>query len=396
MVGPQKILPSGAEPPASDADGISSPTDAPSQALIADEATLTAAWPLFEAVPDLIAVIVDNLVSRINGAGAALIGAANPAAVAGLRFDSIFDPRAVHTLLLHWQKGADQPGIGAWYRSRIARLDGAIIEADIRIAPMTSRGALGVVARPVDSPALRVDELSTAAHATEGVKQLVTNLAHELRTPLNAIIGFSDVIAQQMFGQIGSRYRSYASDIHDSGQHLLRVINDILDYAKLDAGQMILRPEPARIDEIVRASVRLVADQAERAGVTLADLIPGDGRIVNVDVTKIKQVLVNLLINSIKFTPRGGRVGVGLNQDEDGKVAVFVADSGIGMTEAEVAEALLPFHQPKQQIEGGYVGTGLGLPIAKALISLHGGEMRIDSVPKKGTTVRFTLPTVRE
>jgi signal transduction histidine kinase len=218
-------------------------------------------------------------------------------------------------------------------------------------------------------------------------------MAHELRTPLNAIIGFSEIIAQQMFGELNERYATYAGDITASGQHLLRIINDILDYAKVEAGEMTLRPERISVNDLVRSSLRLVTSQAEQAGLEIVDQLGDIPRPLYIDSTKMKQIVVNLLSNAIKFTPRGGQVRVGSRLRTADKVEIWVTDTGIGMTEAELAEAILPFRQPRRPPDGSYTGTGLGLPIAKALVTLHGGDMQISSRPKVGTEVRFTLQT---
>jgi signal transduction histidine kinase len=393
MADPQKLPMVGGDSRARDAGGAEGPSGG-TAAAGGDPGPMFEAWALFDAVPDLVALIVDNIVRYINHSGAAMVGAEAPSAVVGLRVDSIFEPKALHAMLLQWQKGRQQDASG-WHRSRIVCLDGKEVGADIRVVPLTAQKALGVVARRADLPVVLADGSATT-HAVEGVKQLVTNLAHELRTPLNAIIGFSDVIAQQMFGEINDRYQGYAGDIKESGQHLLRVINDILDYAKLDAGQMVLRPQRERLDEIVRAGLRLVAGQAERAGVVLVDQVPDDGQLAFVDRTKIKQVLINLLSNAIRFTPRGGRVSVSLKPADHDMIRVCVSDTGVGMSEAELADAMLPFRQPKLLRDGRLIGAGLGLPIAKALIALHRGELHIKSVPQQGTVVQVTLPIEAE
>jgi two-component system cell cycle sensor histidine kinase PleC len=223
------------------------------------------------------------------------------------------------------------------------------------------------------------------------LKQLIANMAHELRTPLNAIIGFSEIIAQRMFGDINDRYVAYASDILASGQHLLRIINDILDYAKVESGESLLRLEKAPINEVIRAALRLVTGQATQTGLQVVDELSDVLPLIYIDPTKMKQIIVNLVTNAIKFTPRGGQISIGSRAIDGKTIEVWIRDTGIGMTQAEAAEALLPFRQPKRPPDGSYAGTGLGLPIAKALVALHGGELRIISAPDAGTEVRFRL-----
>ena len=337
-------------------------------------------------------LVRNDAIQAINRSGTALIGGSGASDIVGQRLDRFFDARTIHQALVAGSNGGPDP---SWYRSRIKRLDGVFTDVEVRAVPLPSQQMLAVVARKFDVTAILADLKSTDAHATDGMNQLVASMAHELRTPLNAIIGFAEILTQQMFGEINARYVGYAEDIAASGQHLLRIINDILDYAKVESGEMTLRLEPASMADVIRASLRLVAGQADRAGVALTDDLGGPMPTVKVDATKIKQVLVNLLTNAIKFTPRGGRVIVRLAPGAAGVINITVGDNGIGMTESEAADAILPFRQPKRPPDGGYAGTGLGLPIAKALVALHGGSLKIASAPDKGTEVTVTLPARR-
>jgi two-component system, cell cycle sensor histidine kinase PleC len=195
-----------------------------------------------------------------------------------------------------------------------------------------------------------------------------------------------------MFGSLPEKYVSYARDIAQSGQHLLRTVNEILDYSRLERGEVVLRREPTRADELITTTVRLVAGQAEARGITLAAQLPETLPLVRVDATKIKQVVINLLSNAIKFTPRSGRVTVAAAMAGPASLQITVADNGIGMTEAEAASALLPFRQPRKPVEGVMTGNGLGLPISVALLRLHRGTLQIASAPGAGTSVRCTIP----
>jgi len=357
---------------------------------VADPGSADAAsWVLLDAMPDLAVLVRNDAIHYVNRPGMKVIGGAAAADIVGQRLDRFFDARTIHEALLVGAKAGPDP---AWHRSRIKRLDGALTDVEVRAVPLTAQRMLAVVARTIDLSAVLTDEKSTDAHATDGMQQLVASMAHELRTPLNAIIGFSEILTEQMFGEINSRYVGYAEDIAASGQHLLRIINDILDYAKVEAGEMTLRLESVSMADVIRASLRLIAGQADRAGVVLTEDLGGPLQTVKIDPTKIKQVLVNLLMNAVKFTPRGGRVIVRLAPVSGGHLRITIGDNGIGMTEAEAAEAILPFRQPKRPPDGGYAGTGLGLPIAKALVALHGGTLRIASAPDKGTEVTVSLP----
>jgi signal transduction histidine kinase len=349
--------------------------------------------PLIDGVSDLVAVVVGDQVAYINQAGVKLLGYTAAAQVVGQRLDTFLDPRAVYAPLLRKQeqeKGTSDTDL--WVRAPIRCVNGKVIEAEVRPVLLPERNALAIVAHATDALAiLDADAPAAALHAADGLKQLVANMAHELRTPLNAIIGFSEIIAQRMFGEINDRYAAYATDILASGQHLLRIINDILDYAKVESGEVLLRLEKASVTDTIRAGVRLLVAQAERSGVEVADELADVLPLIAIDPTKVKQIVVNLIGNAIKFTPRGGRVVVGSKALNERTIEVWVKDTGVGMTEAEAADALLPFRQPKAPPDGSYAGTGLGLPIAKALVALHGGNLRIVSAPNQGTEVRFTV-----
>jgi signal transduction histidine kinase len=220
-------------------------------------------------------------------------------------------------------------------------------------------------------------------------------MSHELRTPLNAIIGFSEILQQELFGPLGSRrYRDYARDIHDSGTHLLELINDILDVSKAAAGKLELSEDNVRPADLIGAAVRLVSPRAQEGGVILAAAGGSDLPLIHVDERRMKQVLINLLSNAVKFTQAGGRVIVAADADESG-VRFIVRDTGIGMRPEDIPKALSPFGQIDSALARQYAGTGLGLPLAKELVELHGGHLRIDSELGRGTTVTITLPPER-
>jgi PAS domain S-box-containing protein len=347
---------------------------------------------LLDNVAELAIAVVGGRVGYINRPGIALLGYASEAQVIGKRLETIVDPRTLHSLLVGRKERGSGSAPSDRVRAPLKRADGSSVDAELRVVVMSGTDALAVVARPADVTAVLAGDTPAAAiHAADGLKNLIANMAHELRTPLNAIIGFSEIIAERMFGDLNDRYAAYAGDIMSSGHHLLRIINDILDYAKVEAGEMTLRAEKASVNDVVRSSLRLVTGQAEQAGLEIVDQLADISKPLYIDSTKVKQIVVNLLSNAIKFTPRGGQVRVGSKLVAPDRVEIWVTDTGIGMTEAEVAEAILPFRQPRRPPDGSYTGTGLGLPIAKALVSLHGGELRIASKPKAGTDVRFTL-----
>jgi signal transduction histidine kinase len=233
-----------------------------------------------------------------------------------------------------------------------------------------------------------------AETANRAKSEFLANMSHELRTPLNAIIGFSEVIKIGMFGPVSERYRSYGSDIFDSGNHLLKLINEILDLSKLEAGHFELQEEDVDIADVIRSSKRLIDAQAEKAKVRVHATIQDGLPLVRADDRRMRQVLINLLSNAVKFTPEGGRVLVSCLATDTGLV-ITVSDTGIGMAPHQIPKALEAFGQVDSTISRKYEGTGLGLPLAKHLVELHGGMLRIESALNFGTTVTIVLPPER-
>jgi two-component system cell cycle sensor histidine kinase PleC len=230
-----------------------------------------------------------------------------------------------------------------------------------------------------------------AEGANKAKSEFLANMSHELRTPLNAINGFSEIMVGEMFGPLGDRrYQGYATDILNSGQHLLALINDILDMSKIEAGKMNLRIEPTSLDEVVEGSVRLVRDRADAAGLDLRVELPLLPE-VDADYRALKQVMLNLLSNALKFTPRGGQVTLTATQ-EDGRVRVSVKDNGIGISEEDLGRLARPFEQAESQLVKTQQGSGLGLALTKSLIELHGGRLELSSQVGVGTEASFTLP----
>jgi len=237
-----------------------------------------------------------------------------------------------------------------------------------------------------------------AEGANKAKSEFLANMSHELRTPLNAINGFSEIMVAQMFGPLGDkRYQEYAQDIHNSGQHLLALINDILDMSKIEAGKMNLKFEPVSLEDVTEDAVRLVRNRAETAGLALQIEFPHLPE-VEADYRAIKQVLLNLLSNAIKFTPRGGRITVRAEARQDvlgERVRVSVSDTGIGIAKDDLTRLAKPFEQVETQHAKTRQGTGLGLALTKSLIELHDGALEIESTLGAGSTVSFTLPIAR-
>jgi signal transduction histidine kinase len=220
-------------------------------------------------------------------------------------------------------------------------------------------------------------------------------MSHELRTPLNAVLGFSEMIREGASGPIDAKYRGYAADIHASGEHLLALISDILDISKIESGRLELHDDRTSLSEIVARCVRLIAPRAEEAGLAIVERLQPDLPDASADEVRLKQALLNLLSNAVKFTPAGGHIKVSAQQTEDGALEIAVADDGIGMRPEEVPVALEPFRQLDSRLSRPYEGTGLGLPLAKRLIELHGGSLAISTVLERGTRVTLRLPPER-
>lgn len=233
-----------------------------------------------------------------------------------------------------------------------------------------------------------------AETANQAKSEFLANMSHELRTPLNAIIGFSEVIKRGMFGPLSERYRSYGGDIFDSGNHLLELINEILDLSKLEAGHFELHEEDVDIAAVIRTSKRLVEAQAEKSKVRMYDSIEDGLPLIRADDRRMRQILINILSNAVKFTPEGGLVRVESSVKPTGLV-ISVSDTGIGMAPQEIPKALEPFGQIDSTISRKYEGTGLGLPLAKHLVELHGGTLTVESELNFGTTVTILLPPER-
>jgi signal transduction histidine kinase len=227
--------------------------------------------------------------------------------------------------------------------------------------------------------------------ASQHKSEFLANMSHELRTPLNAVIGFSEVLLQRMFGELNAKQDEYLTDIYASGQHLLSLINDILDLSKIEAGRMELAPAPFHLPTALDNAVTLVRERAARHGIALeVELDPRLGELVG-DERKVKQVLLNLLSNAVKFTPEGGRISLKAGR-KDGLVEVAVTDTGIGIAPEDQAAVFEEFRQVGSDETRKQEGTGLGLTLAKKFVELHGGRIWVESAPGRGSTFTFTLP----
>jgi len=235
-----------------------------------------------------------------------------------------------------------------------------------------------------------------AEMASRAKSELLANMSHELRTPLNAIIGFSETMKHETFGPVGSdKNLEYLDDIHYSGQHLLELINDILDVSAIEAGALELYEESINLTDVVNTSVRLIRSRADNGQVSVTSTIDPEIPMIYADARRIKQVFLNLLSNAVKFTPADGEVTVSAQLNDDGSLAVAVADSGIGMDKEEVTKALSAFGLVDSGLDRRHEGSGLGLPLTKGLMELHSGTMEIESEKGHGSLIMVTFPKER-
>ncbi|OHC74031.1 MAG: hypothetical protein A3G18_10890 [Rhodospirillales bacterium RIFCSPLOWO2_12_FULL_58_28] len=235
-----------------------------------------------------------------------------------------------------------------------------------------------------------------AEMASRAKSSFLAAMSHELRTPLNAIIGFSEMMSRKTFGPLGdSRYADYANDIRASGLYLLDMINDILDLSKVEAGKQALLEEELNVSSIVSSSLEMVRERAKDAKVEMTAELPADTPRLLADGRMFKQIMLNLLTNAIKFTPEGGKVTISGDIGGDGSFSLRVTDSGIGIAEEDLAVILSPFGQVDNEYTRRHKGSGLGIPLVKELIEMHGGALKIESAVGIGTTIIINLPAWR-
>ena len=284
---------------------------------------------------------------------------------------------------------------------RLRHKDGHTVWAEIRCRPASrtigAPAEIVAVTRDISERKRHERALEAARDAaldaSRAKSRFLANMSHELRTPLNAIIGFSEIMTREMFGSIGPRYQEYSRLIHESGAHLLELINSVLDMSKIEAGKFELSEEMFDLEETAESAVRFLKIPAERAGVVLALSVQPGARLVFADRRAIKQILVNLLSNGVKYTPPGGEVRVAAQVSHGGRgIEITVTDTGTGISQSDLERLGKPFEQVENAEVRAKEGTGLGLALVKALAAMHGGEAVLTSALGEGTRVTVQLP----
>jgi signal transduction histidine kinase len=227
--------------------------------------------------------------------------------------------------------------------------------------------------------------------ANKHKSEFLANMSHELRTPLNAIIGFSEALIEKMFGEMNEKQEDYLKDIHSSGEHLLSLINDILDLSKIEAGRMELELSDFSLPAALRNAMTLIRERAQNHGIALELRVDPQLGEIHADERKLKQIVLNLLSNAVKFTPDGGRVELDARMN-GGSVEVSVKDTGVGIAEKDQEAVFEEFRQVGHDYTTKHEGTGLGLALTRRFVELHGGTISLQSEPGKGSTFTFTLP----
>jgi signal transduction histidine kinase len=266
---------------------------------------------------------------------------------------------------------------------------------DYLLKPLHPLETLSRLEKCFDKIALQ-QRAERAEAESEAKSAFLATISHELRTPLNAIIGFAGLMEDQRFGPLGApRYREYVTDIKNSGEHLLELINNILDLSKAEAGKLHLQEDVVDVAEVAEVCVRQMQLRAAESGLRLELALPASPLMLRGDASKLRQILFNLLSNALKFTPVEGHVLLKIEYASDGGINLVVKDSGVGMSPADIPLAMQPFTQLDNRLARRYEGTGLGLPLTRSLVELHGGSLRLESALSEGTTVTVAFPASR-
>ncbi len=385
---------------------------------------------LVEVVPEAMLVVDDGEILYSNPAATRLFGAGSASDMVGRNHLDLIHPESHHLVVDRMgREFAARPPTSP-QELKCIRLDGATIITETFSAPYRWNGEAVrlVLIRDVTArkkaeaerermirsqlqAQARIEEQSVqlmkmaenaeramrdAQAANKAKSEFLALMSHELRTPLNAVLGFSEIISTEAFGPLGTtKYGEYAKDIYDSGQHLLDLINDILDLSKVESGREEIHDENICVHEFVGQLMPLVVGRAERGSVSLEHDCPTNLPWLRADRRKLKQIMVNLLSNAIKFTNPGGKVKLKVTCDPKGGHVFRVVDTGIGIAPQDIPKAMAPFRQVESELNRKVEGTGLGLPLSKALVELHGATLKLESQVGVGTKVTVKFPPER-
>jgi PAS domain S-box-containing protein len=407
-----------------DKGGVAQATPVPNDPWNIPDSDFANICGLIDLLPDAVVVYRENKILHVNKICELLLGLDSPQSLLGCSIEDLLDYKPDGLTEAGSTPGDVSRPLGA---SRVVKQDGSVLQVELFQASINWTAGpcqllllRDVTQRYQEEQALQVhiDELESnlersTAHYKEITRQLheaketadtasrtksefLANMSHELRTPLNAIMGFSEVIKNEMFGHIAiPQYVEYARDIYGSGSHLLDIINDILDLSKVEAGRFNLSEENVAIEEVVFAVCNIIKGKADEKNLHIAPRLPGIMPMLYADKRALKQMLLNLLSNAVKFTPKDGDVCISASLESNGGLAIVISDSGIGIAEADMKKVMTPFGQVDSALAREHDGTGLGVPLVKAMIELHGGTLSINSTPGKGSVVTLCFPPER-
>lgn len=377
--------------------------DVTNRKLAEEAATQTAAWMqmIADAVPALVSYTDSDLVLRFVNRRYEEWYQTPADQIIGQRLDAFFGEHGFENIRDHVQSVLDGEsvdfegrvaGTNRWYHASLVphrQENGAVLGYFTLVTDITQ-------AKQAEEALRNAKQMAETANSAKS--EFLANMSHELRTPLNAIIGFSEMLSTQVWGELGHpHYKEYAEAIHQSGQYLLNLINDILDLSKVEAGRFDLHEEEMDLLDTAELCLSMLADRAAKANVRLIADMPEGLPLFHGDCRLIQQMLLNLLSNAVKFTPAGGHATLTVVRTADNDLEISVADTGIGIAPEHVARVLEPFGQvdSAQARLHQRESTGLGLPLTKRFAELHGGTLRLDSQPGQGTTVTLCFPARR-
>jgi protein-histidine pros-kinase len=363
--------------------------------LSSDAAALQASFgDLLESVPDAIVVVDANGVIVMTNAQAEMLFGYAPRQLLGLSLEQLLPERFRGGHAAQRARFLAQPRnrpMGAGLDLYGLRRDGNEFPVEISLAPVRTVRGLFVSSAIRDASARKRAE-QALQQASRLKSEFLANMSHELRTPLNGIIGFSELLVDEKAGSLNAAQKEHLQDILNSGRHLLQLINDILDLSKIEAGRMELAPEPFAPARAVAEVCAVVTPLARKKGVTIRQSLSPALERVTLDAQRFKQMLYNLLSNAVKFSHDGGEVQIQVARGAAGTLCLEVRDAGIGIREEDRERLFVEFQQLDAGTGRRYEGTGLGLALTKRIVDLHGGSIRVDSAPGRGSVFTLELP----